>query len=220
MRSQQGSTSSTTEGNADAALRTLSAEGLDSHRQIRRDHRTRAIYRVARFRLGDDEGLARIRNISDHGVGLTLNLPVAVGDVLAVDFDEELTVECEIVWVGEGTCGTSFAQAIDSAALLTEIADNTNAGLSRPLRLEIHSIVTIESELGLRVAHARNISQWGMRLHHQGIFPEGMELKVRMSNGLKKRGIVRWARTGCCGIKLLEPVSVEFLVSRKKLDMG
>ena len=180
----------------------------------RRDaSRTRTVFRVARVLARDDEGLARIRNISDGGMRLKLGIPVVAGDTIEVAMSETQAFLGRVVWAKDGECGIQFAEWVDSVAALQSAAEDTRAGRSRPPRLLASQPVVVETERGLCVTQMRDISQHGMKITNDGSFKPGLAVKILIGPGVERRGYVRWATNNMAGLILTEPLTVEELGS-------
>lgn len=192
----------------------------DPHATIERriQDRTRTVYRAARILTEEDEGLALLRNISDNGLSLSVALPLSEGQQLRVQLSDAIEMQGLVIWASEGKCGIEFANRIDSAHVLHQLPEHFGVGRSRPLRLQVQALATIQSETGLQAARVENISQFGLAMRSRNNFKEGMRLKVSMHDGIQCEGIVRWTRDGMAGVRLLNPLKVEMLGSAKKLE--
>jgi hypothetical protein len=179
----------------------------------RSDKRTRTIYRIARVRARDDEGLARIRNISDGGMRLTIAIPVAAGDAIEVSLSDALLFKGSVVWTENGECGVQFAECVDSIAMLKSAAAEARVGASRPPRLSASLPAVVVTERGLRVTHLHDISQRGMKIANDGSFTPGLAVKVMIGPQVERRGYVRWVDGSLAGLILIEPFTVEELGS-------
>ena len=179
--------------------------------------RQRAVYRVAHVHARDDDGLARVLNISDEGVGLKLHIPVMLGDMVTVQLAERVTFVGRVVWTCGADCGLRLEDPIDSEALLKELAVQANSKAQRALRIAVDKPAVARSEAGLRRIQVQDVSQYGMKIQHDGSFAEGLRVKVTMQSGTERRGVVRWSRDGIAGLMLLEPFSASELGSTKNL---
>lgn len=66
---------------------------------------------------GDVEANVSVHNISAAGLLIETGVPLAIGDVLAIDLPEIGPVGAEIVWQSEQLFGCAFEQALGEAAL-------------------------------------------------------------------------------------------------------
>ncbi|UZK67064.1 PilZ domain-containing protein [Sphingomonas sp. M1-B02] len=183
----------------------------------RSSNRVQTVFRVARVVTNTDQGLARVQNISDEGVRLRVHLPVLLGDTLALELAEGISINGDVVWSDGLDCGLRLQKEVDSAALLTRLAAQAREAASRPLRLPIITPALTRSAAGTRVVEIADISQRGMKLKHDGSFSEGLGVKITLPSGKERRGIVRWSHEMIAGVMLLEPFSVEDLGSASSL---
>jgi hypothetical protein len=179
--------------------------------------RVQTIFRVARVIAKSDEGLARLQNISDHGVSLQLHIPVLLGDALTVELAHSMTVTGRVVWTSGEDCGVRLDEEVDSAALLAELANQARKATARALRLPVATTALTRGENGTRRVEVTDISQRGMKLTHDGSFTAGLHVKITLSSGKERRGVVRWSRGNVAGLMLLEPFSTEELGSVSNL---
>jgi hypothetical protein len=188
---------------------------VDAHLvEDRRDtQRMRTVYRIARVRTQKDEGLARVRNISDGGLRLSIGIDVEVGELVEVTFSQTLGLTGRVVWVKDGECGLKFVDWVDSIAVLRTAAEETRAGKSRPPRLHAARTALVSSERGLRATRIQDISQRGMKITHDGSFTPGLPVKIVLGSGVERRGNIRWVDGKMAGVILTEQFSVEELGS-------
>lgn len=183
----------------------------------RSDNRVQTVFRVARIIAASDQGLARIRNLSDHGARLRVSIPVAPTDILTVELADGVELVGQVVWNDSGEFGVQFGKPIDCAGLLATLAEGAKSGATRSVRLPVAATALVRSERGLRCARVVDISQRGLKLLHDGSLTEGAHVKITLLSGLDRRGIVRWAKDKMAGVMLLDPLSVEALGSAQNL---
>jgi hypothetical protein len=184
---------------------------------LRAAPRQRTLYRVACVRTAADRGMARVQNLSDDGMMLRLSLPVLLGDAVDIQLSETVNIPGRVVWTHGTECGIKLTHAIDSGALLKHIADQTSSKGTRALRLPVSKKATVSSEMGIHAGEVDDISQWGMKVKHDGRFSAGLQVKITLHSGLQRRGVVRWSEEGIAGILLLEPFSPDELGSALNL---
>ena len=95
-------------------------------------NRTRTVFRIARVKSQADEGLARIRNISDTGMRLTVGIAVAKGDDVDIWLSDAVVFRGRVVWIKEGECGVQFVERIDSVEALRCAAEESRLGIPSP----------------------------------------------------------------------------------------
>lgn len=179
--------------------------------------RVQTVFRVARVITALDEGLARIRNISDLGAGLRMPIPVDVSDALAVELADGVELRGHVIWVRDEEFGLRFDKPINCTELLAGLAVGARCGITRPVRLPVVATALARSERGLRKVHILDISQRGLKLMHDGSLTVGLRVQVTLPGGLDRQGIVRWTRGDRAGVMLLEPLSLETLGSARRL---
>ena len=179
--------------------------------------RVRTVYRVVRIQHNGDEGLARVRNISDGGMKLDIGLPVDLNDTLDVELSPCVMLKGQVVWVNGGECGLSFRYPVDSAQALVTSAWESRAPRARPPRLNAFIPVTTYSERGLRGARVMDLSQRGMKLEHDGCFTPGLQIKVTFSSGIERRGTIRWVNGILAGVLLTQSFTIDELGSIRRL---
>jgi PilZ domain len=183
----------------------------------RTDSRVQTVFRVARVITATDEGLARIRNISDQGARLRMLITIPIWDCLILQLADGVDLSGRVVWREGDEFGLQFDQPISCSDLLATLAAGAKSGRTRPVRLPVETVALTRSECGLRSAKVVDISQRGLKLAHDGSLTEGLHLKVTLPSGLDRSGIVRWSNDSLAGIMLLEPLGFEALGSAKNL---
>lgn len=192
--------------------------GMLLPRERRSEQRLRTVYRVARVTAGGDQGLAKVRNLSDEGVMLSLSLPACRGTPIAIELAEGCSLRGTIVWRNGDYCGVKLSDPIDSAKTLKRLYEERYAGDYRPLRLPFGKTVPITCEDRTQFVRLRDISQSGLKIVHRGGFSPGLPVKILLGGDLERRGIVRWSRDGTAGIWLTENLSVADLGSLRALS--
>lgn len=183
----------------------------------RSDVRVQTVFRIGRVIAAADEGLVRIRNMSDQGVCLRIPASFPLSDRLKLQLADGVELGGRIVWKEMDELGLQFDRSISCSDLLATLAAGTRSGSTRPVRLPVATTALTRSELGLRAVKVIDISQRGIKIMHDGGLTEGLYLGVTLPSGIDRRGIVRWAKGNMAGIMLLEPLSVEALGSAKSL---
>ncbi|MCL9997952.1 MAG: PilZ domain-containing protein [Erythrobacter sp.] len=186
----------------------------------RADSRVQTVFRVARVITGADEGLVRIRNISDQGARLRMMMPATLSDRLTLEFADGVELRGQVVWRQGDEFGLRFDHPISCTHLLATLAAGTQCGSTRPVRLPLLVSALIRSERGLRCAKIVDISLRGLKLVHDGSLTRGLNVKVSLPSGLDRHGIVRWTREERAGVMLLDPLNVEALGSMQRLMGG
>lgn len=179
----------------------------------RAEDRIQTVMRIGRVVADRDQGLVRVKNLSDHGARLGIRIPLRVGQVIGFELAEGETMTARVIWAESGECGLRFDHIIDCAELLTRLAQSAEQGTSRPLRLSISKPAVIRSERGLRLAAVEDVSIRGMKLRHDGSLTENMVVKITLPSGIERSGVVRWSNERIAGVLLLTPFCAEELGS-------
>ena len=174
---------------------TVSDEAPPAPRKRRRSPRFRTVFRVARVSARDDQGLARIQNISDEGLMITTSMELSPGDAIQIDLSDDCSLTGLVVWYDRNRCGVRLLRPVNSPALLRQLYEERSVGHGRPLRLAHRKPVVVVS--------------------HKGNFNPGLAVKVLLAPGMERSGVVRWSKDGVAGIALTEILSVEELGSMR-----
>ena len=194
---------------------TVSDEAQPAPRKRRRSPRFRTVFRVARVSARDDQGLARIQNISDEGLMITTSMELSPGDAIQIDLSDDCSLTGLVVWYDRHRCGVRLLRPVNSPALLRQLYEERSVGHGRPLRLAHRKPVVVVSEQGHSAAALQDISQTGLKISHKGNFNPGLAVKVLLAPGMERSGVVRWSKDGVAGIALTEILSVEELGSMR-----
>lgn len=173
----------------------------------RASNRYRTVCRVARVRRANDEGLWRVRNISDEGLMLTASVPMDVGERLEISLSETVILIGEIVWTELGCCGIAFFEPIDAAATLRTLAEAQRDEGYRALRLpvEVQAIITLRDNA--RPIDLVDISQSGAGFLYETVLEPGTELELLLPGSeLRRHALVRWSRGLRGGLWFTQPL--------------
>lgn len=196
----------------------VSAPYLSPTAEQRSGGRLQTVLRVGRVIAAGDQGLVRVRNISNEGAQLRLSLPVAPMETLTLELADDLHLRGQIVWRSGTDCGMKFGSSVDCAAILTHLATGTQTGVHRPVRLPVATAALASSEHGLRPVRVQDISQRGIKLVHDGSLNAGSYLTISLPGGIDRYGVVRWTQGNIAGVMLLEPLSAETLGSARSFE--
>ena len=187
----------------------------------RRDgQRLRTVCRIAKILRVDDAGLWMVRNISDGGMMLTTNVPVAVGEDITVLLAEELALDARVMWVRDGKCGVAFHEEIDGEIILRQLAEDKEARGYRPLRIAIKGEALAKFDHRIRPIMLTNLSQHGAGIIHDGTVTMGMRLELLLAGGVRREAIVRWSRDNSAGLWLTQALERNLLESIRALQVA
>lgn len=187
---------------ANAAPDQLAEAGVDR----RAADRYRTVWRIAKVTRDGDVGLWRVRNMSDQGMMLAADVPVAVGEQLEIALSDAVVVRGSVVWSDDGRCGVVFDEEVDVADVLKRLAAEQRASGYRQPRLSLHTKAQIVTEEGTTDIELVDLSQNGAGFVHDGLFEVGKELELVLAGGVRRKAIVRWARDARGGLWLTQPL--------------
>lgn len=164
--------------------------------------RVQTTFRIARVLTGAHVGLARLRDISDGGVGLELYMPVLLGDALTVQLGGNLAVRGRVVWTCGSNCGIKLDAAIDSDLLLAALAQQGCRAIAEPVRLAIAKTAAAREADGTGQVERVDVRQ-------DGGLTEGLTVRIELPDRTNAHGTVRWSGDGLAGLMLLDPSSAE-----------
>lgn len=185
----------------------------------RRDgSRYRTVWRIAKVTRDGDAGLWRVRNMSDGGMMLAVDVPVSVGERLEIALSETVVIHGRVAWCEEGRCGVAFDSAIDGADVLKRLAAEQRAGDYRAPRLPVHTRAQLVTDGGSSDIELADLSQNGAGFVHDGHFDVGKPLELVLPGGIRRKAIVRWSRAGRGGLWLTEPLERADLESIRRFE--
>lgn len=168
--------------------------------------RYRTVWRIAKVKRDGDFGLWRVRNISDRGMMLAADVPIAVGERLEIALSEAVTICGRVVWSEEGRCGVAFDEEVDVAGVLKQLAAEQRAGDYRQPRLPVRTQAQAVTDEGTSKIELVNLSQNGAGFVHDGHLEVGKELDLVLTGDIRRRAIVRWSRGTRGGLWLTQPL--------------
>ena len=186
----------------------------------RGSERHRTICRIARVQRLNDVGLWRVRNISNEGLMLAADVPVAVGEALDISLSETTSLHGRVIWVEQDRCGVAFEAPIDAAAVLRSLAAEQRAEGYRALRLPIAIKAIIALRDDARPIDLVDISQHGAGFRYDRALDAGHEVELIFPGGdLRRRALVRWSngfRGGLWFIQQLDRTTLESIALLKQ----
>lgn len=180
--------------------------------------RYRTVWRIAKVARDGDVGLWRVRNMSDQGMMLAVDVPVAVGEKLEIALSDTVVVRGRIVWSDNGRCGVEFDEEVDVADVLKQLAAEQRASGYRQPRLPVHTRAQAVTEDGNSNIELVDLSQSGAGFVHNGHLEVGKEIDLVLANGLRRKAIVRWSRGTRGGLWLTQPLDRADLESIRRFQ--
>lgn len=182
------------------------AQDVETSSDRREGDRYRTVWRIAKVLRNGDAGLWRVRNISDRGMMLAAEVPIAVGEQLEIALSDTVVLRGEVVWSEAGRCGVSFDKQVDVADVLKQLAAEQRATGYRQPRLPVRTKAQAVTDDGTSSIELVDLSQNGAGFIHDGYFEVGKEFDLVLAGGVKRRAIVRWSRAGRGGLWLTQPL--------------
>lgn len=172
----------------------------------RGNDRYRTVWRIAKVRRDGDFGLWRVRNISDRGMMLAADVPIAVGERLEIALSDTVVIRGHVVWSEEGRCGVAFEEEVDVAGVLKQLAAEQRAGDYRQPRLPVRTQAQAVTDEGASQIELVDLSQNGAGFVHDGHWEVGKEFELVLAGDIRRKAIVRWSRGGRGGLWLTQPL--------------
>ncbi|MBA4751264.1 MAG: PilZ domain-containing protein [Sphingopyxis sp.] len=180
--------------------------------------RYRTVWRIAKVTRNGDAGLWRVRNISDRGMMLAADVPIAIGEKLEIALSDTVLLRGDVVWSDGGRCGVSFDKEVDVADVLKQLAAEQRATGYRQPRLPVRTQAQAVADDGTTRIELVDLSQNGAGFVHDGHLEVGKELDLILAGGVKRRAIVRWSRAGRGGLWLTQPLDRTDLESIRRFE--
>src|SRR3546814_13854343 len=105
----------------------VEAQDIAASTDRRDGDRYRTVWRIAKVMRNGDAGLWRVRNISDRGMMLAADVPLAVGEKLEIALSGTVALRGEVVWSEAGRGGGLFDKGVDFARMAKQLAADTRA---------------------------------------------------------------------------------------------
>jgi hypothetical protein len=180
--------------------------------------RLSTVNRVARLRVANETGLARVHILSNNGVELSSTMDLQIGQVVQLDLSEMVSTTATVTTKDCNRFALAFESRVNCAELLRQLVAEARADRGRPLRLAAGRISAKgRSTKGVHQLELDDISQRGMRVRHDGSLEAGLRVDIDLPNGRKCQGIVRWAQKSCAGLQLIDILSADDLGAVSRL---
>jgi hypothetical protein len=185
----------------------------------RGNDRFRSVCRIAKVVRDGDVGLWIVRNLSDRGMMLSADVPVAVGERLQIALSDTVVLDAKVVWSKDGRCGVALDEEVDGAGVLKQLAAEQRAGDYRAPRLPVHSRARAVTEDGATSQiDLVDMSQNGAGYIHGDHLEVGKQIQLTLAGGIQRRAIVRWSRGGRGGLWFTAPLERADLESIRRFE--
>ncbi|MBL8651916.1 MAG: PilZ domain-containing protein [Sphingopyxis sp.] len=181
-------------------------EEHDAEADRRGGDRYRTVWRIAKVTRDGDAGLWRVRNMSDGGMMLAVEVPVTIGERLEIALSETIVISGRVAWCEAGKCGVAFDAAVDGNDVLKQLAAEQQSGDYRAPRLPVHTSAQLIMDGETSQIELADLSQSGAGFVHGGQFEVGKALELVLPGDIRRKAIVRWSRAGRGGLWLTEPL--------------
>ena len=158
------------------------------------------ILRVGTLVVDGRRELCLIRNISAGGLMAHVYSHLLPGQRVTVELKTSQHVAGRVVWTREGNAGIQFDAAMDVAELLANPRVLDNGWRPRTPRVEIDRMATLRIGARTAWAHARDISQSGIKIEAEAPPAADEEIVVTLEGFRPLHGVVRWQAGDHCGI--------------------
>ena len=164
----------------------------------RRDgQRHMTLYRVGSIQVEDRRELCLIKNISAGGMMIRLYCSIGDGTPVTVELKSGQPISGRISWTRDQNAGIAFDRPIDVIDILSTTMDGPRP---RMPRIETSCHATLREGSNVVRAQACDISQGGLKVRTETLFPQGAEVIVTLPGLEPQRGIACWADNGFAGI--------------------
>lgn len=168
--------------------------------------RYRTVWRIAKVARDGDAGLWRVRNMSNRGMMLAADVPIEVGEHLTIALSDTVVVSGKVVWAKEGRCGVAFDAEVDVAETLKQLAAEQRATGYRQPRLPVRKRAKLVIDSRISEIELINLSQSGAGFVHDGHLPVAKEVELILTDTIRRKAVVRWARDNEGGLWLTQPL--------------
>jgi hypothetical protein len=180
--------------------------------------RLSTVNRVARLRVANETGLARIHVLSNDGVELSSIMDLQIGQAVQLDLSEMVSTTATVATKDCNRYALAFESRVNCAELLRQLVAEARSDRGRPLRLAAGRISAKGRSInGVHELEVDDVSQRGMRVRHDGSLQAGLRVDIDLPNGRKCQAIVRWAKNSSAGLQLIDILSTDELGAVSRL---
>lgn len=163
----------------------------------REGQRHMTVLQAGKIVAGERQELCLIRNISARGMMAEVFSDFAADERIGIEFKAGTETRGTVRWVENGRIGIEFERPIDVHHVL---APHGASLTPRSPRLRVDGRAGIEIDDETCSVTVVDISQGGMKVHHDGHLEQGAEVLVSVEGLPLRKAIVRWAEAGSAGL--------------------
>lgn len=177
----------------------------------RRDgQRHMTLYRVGSILVEDRRELCLLKNISAGGMMIRLYCPIRDDTPVTVELKSGQPIKGRISWTRDQNAGIEFDEPIDVIDVLSSAMEGPRPRMPR-IQTDCHA--TLREGANVVRVQACDISQGGLKVRAETVFPQGAEVIVTLPGLEPQRGIACWSENGFAGITFNRLLPLGELVS-------
>ena len=177
----------------------------------RSESRGATVFRPVLIETDDFAGFCLVRNLSPRGLRAKVYTSFAPDQAITIQFNSDELVRGTLIWCEDNHIGIKFAQPVDVAQVLANLARKEIDGrINRPLRLPINCTGEFMVEGRAHRAEVQDISLRGLKVLTSFVKP-GEELTIALEGLERRKAIVRWSQSGMAGLSFLRALSFDEL---------
>lgn len=167
------------------------------------------LFRVGSLIIDGRRELCLIRNVSAGGMMIRAYCTVEPGTRVSVELKRGELVDGTAIWVKDDIIGLEFDKPIDVVDLLKTSMEGPRP---RMPRIEVDCVAWVREGADTHRAHARDVSQGGLKVEIQQKLGIGEQVTVTLPGLAPVPGVVRWFAAGCYGLTFNKVLPLPLLV--------
>lgn len=163
----------------------------------REGERLMTLYRVGSILVENRRELCLIKNISAGGMMVRLYCSVSDGTPVTVELKSGQPIRGKVSWSKDQTAGVAFDRPVDVIDILSNSMEGPRP---RMPRIEVKCFATVREGANMLRVAVCDISQGGLKIRTDAIFPQGADVIVTLPGLEPQPGIACWNVDGYAGI--------------------
>lgn len=176
-------------------------------RATRTEARQRTLYAIGRLVIEGRQRVCTVRNVSDNGIGIELDRPLALGTRLEIEMRGLPLTPAEVCWVN----GTRAGLALHRGAI-GATTPRSNFTLRSP-RFRFTREIGLRSAVEEAPARAIDVALGGVKLSAPIFAPPGTSVVASLDGQLEIRARVCWHLPHAFGLRFAVPLSARQLTA-------